>query len=310
MTDLFVGSVNSNIINWIQQNIQLDYSKIPLYFEALEDGNVNLTKIGSLDEISLLYSFDNKNWNDWEYETGTDLKTGEKLYLKSKTDNGYFSKDYDNYYSFKFSSGSKINVYGNIMSLLYNDFIDKKELLTEYCFFKLFRQCEIIDASKLILPAIKLSEHCYQYMFEYCTNLVFTPKLPATILSAYCYNYMFKNCINICIPPKLPAITLANCCYTGMFYYCISLTTIPKLPATIMYDSCYAYMFWQCILLTNTFQLPATTLARACYFMMFKQCDFISELHYPKIIKDNEIFISITDSPQFGATNATVYYDL
>ena len=76
MTDLFLGYPDEGIVNWIKENC-VDYSKIPLCFEALEDTSIKLQiDDGSPVEIFLLYSFDNKNWNDWDYETGTDLKVG------------------------------------------------------------------------------------------------------------------------------------------------------------------------------------------------------------------------------------------
>ena len=45
MTDLFLGYPDEGITNWIKENC-IDYSKIPLCFEALEDGNVKLIKNG------------------------------------------------------------------------------------------------------------------------------------------------------------------------------------------------------------------------------------------------------------------------
>ena len=107
MTDLFLGYPDEGIVNWIKENC-VDYSKIPLCFEALEDTSIKLQiDDGSPVEIFLLYSFDNKNWNDWDYETGTDLKVGQKLYIKALHENECMSK-YDsntsNFYTSLFTS--------------------------------------------------------------------------------------------------------------------------------------------------------------------------------------------------------------
>ena len=321
-SEIYLGSPDENIVSWIKENF--DYSTIPLCFEALEDGNVKLTKDGSPDEISLLYSLDNETWSDWDYETGTDLKSGEKLYIKSSYDNGKFSKAFtecENIY--KFSTTGKVNIVGNIMSLLYSVFVDKINLTT-CCFNYLFHNCtNLIDASNLILPATTLVNSCYEFMFADCTSLIYAPKLPAIILDSYCYNYMFYNCTSLTSAPELPATTLADGCYSYMFENCTSLTSAPELPATTLADGCYSYMFENCTSLTSAPELPSTTLTNSCYsymfrncsglisviklpaitlsedcyFCMFDNCLNIPELHYPLTIKNDSIFKSIMFTP-------------
>ena len=283
MIHIYRGYPTTHIKDWINEHIDIDYSKIPFYIEALEDGNVKLTKNNSPNEISLVYSLDNKNWNDWNYKTGTDLKAGEKLYLKSNNDSGKFSTNSSNYYTFNFSSN--INIIGNIMSLLYNNFVDKKTLTSDYCFVHLFyKNTNLIDASNLILPATTLADCCYYYMFSDCTSLTSAPELPATTLADSCYFYMFSGCTSLTSAPELPATTLYLACYSGMFYNCTSLTSNIILPATSIATGSYSYMFYICLK--------------------------ISELHYPVNIQNDVKFTVMADSPNFGATNATVYYDL
>ena len=257
MTDLFLGYPDEGITNWIKENC-VDYSKIPLCFEALEDGNVKLIKTEDPDYTlnpSLLYSFDNKTWNDWDYVIGTDLKQGEKLYLKTKKE--YDTVSHDLSY-ITFLTTNKFNICGNLISLIYNDFIDKKTIYA-YSFWHLFNNCtRLINASNLVLPATILTTCCYDSMFNYCTGLVSAPELPAT--------------------------KLANGCYDSMFNYCTGLVSAPEL--------------------------PATTLASACYNSMFYNCSNISELHYPASLENDSTFKSMYGSPWFGATNATIYYDL
>ncbi len=125
----------------------------------------------------------------------------------------------------------------------------------------------------------------------------------------YCY-YMFNGCTSLTTAPELPATTLAIECYYGMFSGCTSLTAAPELPATTLASYCYASMFSGCTSLTTAPELPATTLASYCYARMFTNCLKVSELHYAASVETDATFTGMTGTPWFGATNATVYYDL
>jgi len=122
---------------------------------------------------------------------------------------------------------------------------------------------------------------------------------------------MFHGCASLTSTPKvLPATTLAIYCYESMFWNCTSLTSAPELPATELADNCYDGMFLGCTSLTSAPELPATKLADNCYNSMFSGCTKITELHYPKSIENDSTFKNLFESPDFGAYNATVYYDL
>ena len=196
MTDLFLGYPDEEITNWIKDIWPLTF---PIYFEFLEDGYIKLS--GSTSgkySIELLYSFDNKTWLDWDYGTRIDVIAGRKFYIKAKSENLSFCNHEDSYMRFDTDS-TKVNVAGNIMSLLYNDFVDKKELKTKMCFYNLFGSCYgLTDASNLILPATTLIDYCYYRLFA--TDIDFTSLLKA--------------------PKELPATTLATGCYRSMFYQC------------------------------------------------------------------------------------------
>ena len=69
-------------------------------------------------------------------------------------------------------------------------------------------------------------------------------------------------------------------------------------------------MFEDCTSLTKAPALPATTLANNCYFYMFGDCTKVAELHYPASIENDSTFTGMSGTPWFGATNATVHYDL
>ena len=75
-------------------------------------------------------------------------------------------------------------------------------------------------------------------------------------------------------------------------------------------NDCYSKMFKGCTSLTQAPELPATTLASSCYNGMFNGCTKVTELHYPASIQNDSTFTGMEGSPWFGATNATVHYDL
>ena len=140
------------------------------------------------------------------------------------------------------------------------------------------------DASGLDLGDISLANDCYSKMFNGCTSLTQAPELTATTLARSCYYSMFNGCTSLTQAPELPVTTLISYCYDSMFYNCTSLTQAPSL--------------------------PATTLASNCYNSMFKGCTKVTELHYPASIQNDSTFTGMEGSPWFGATNATVHYDL
>ena len=97
-----------------------------------------------------------------------------------------------------------------------------------------------------------------------------------------------------------------------MFNSSTSLVDASKLNLNdiIISTGCYESMFEGCTSLTSAPELPATELASYCYDNMFFGCAKITELHYPASIENDSTFKNLDGSPNFGADNATVYYDL
>ena len=181
--------------------------------------------------------------------------------------------------------------------------------LADYCYYNMFPRCTSLTSAPK-LPATIIAHNCYENMFFGCKSLSSAPELPATTLARGCYWDMFSGCTSLTSAPELPATTLADNCYTQMFFGCSSLTSAPELPATTLADYCYYNMFPGCTSLTSAPELPATELADDCYSYMFSGCAKITELHYPKSIENDSTFKNLDGSPNFGANNATVYYDL
>jgi len=297
--DTYTSYLESRVfsITSSQQNPS-DYQNEYLTFEALEDdveiyfNNYHQDGVDStLRQIQ--YSTDKNIWNNCtSFDRKSDssaspivsLDMGQKLYLRG-TNNVYGGVYYYNY----FTSTGRINISGNIMSLVGgSNFRNLTTLTGQYNFKYIFNALKVVDASNLILPATTLKEYCYHGMFLNCTSLTNLPNLPATTLADGCYEHMFDSCTSLTNIPNnyLPVTTLAYGCYGGMFGYCTSLTTVPSnlLPATTLTIACYAGMFQGCSSLTSAPQLPATTLANFCYNVMFARCS------------------SLTSAPQLPAT--------
>lgn len=243
------------------------YAKQYLTFEALEDCTfiINWTaefrtdaSDGLMKHIS--YSLDNgETWttqeiNDEESLYVEGIKAGQTILLKGDglTANG----GNDEYISFTFMNNgvnAKVNVYGNIMSLIYGDDFEGKEFDDNYedTLGWLFEHSYVVSAKNLILPD-NVFAYCYQEMFNNCTELTEAPELPATTLTNGCYSQMFKCCTSLVNAPVLPATTLVSSCYAYMFNGCTNLNHIKALFTTTPSDT-YTKDWLKNVAATGTF---------------------------------------------------------
>lgn len=195
----------------------------------------------------------------------------------------------------------KVNVSGNILSMIKSRNWDRLKLDNEYSLAYLFSGSSIVSAEELILPS-KIYPWCFSRMFKDCKNLNKAPELPSKDVEAgcycemfngctslttaptlpdiktakeYCYNFMFNGCASLKynIPASLPATTLESYSYNNMFGGCTSITTAPEIQATTLSLWCCGHMFEGCTGLTTVQTvLPATTLGESCYWGMFEGC--------------------------------------
>lgn len=187
-------------------------------------------------------STNNVNWTTLTENATTSIPSGVGRYYRIPS-----NMQTPPNYKLTYISGGTIILCGNIMSLLYQDFTGHTSITRSEAFKELFKGCtNIVQADRLILPAMTLTSECYYGMFSGCTALTTAPELPATTLATGCYVYMFNGCISLSQAPVLPATTLSQGCYDHMFVNCIALTTAPVLPAQTLIFSCYANMFSGC----------------------------------------------------------------
>ena len=280
-----------------------DYSKEYLTIKSKSYGEtitISFIKNSTNISRSIQYSKDKINWTEISFgttdnPTKIELNPSEKIYLKG-TNSSYSEASDSGLNSCRIIVDGKVGVdiYGNIMSLIYGDnFYGQTVLTSDYTFTYLFSKplsanyfpSNIADASNLILPATTLTKSCYKGMFSHCSALRGAPKLlPATTLTDYCYYGMFESC-DLITPPELPATTLAYECYYKMFAGCTHMRTTPELPATTLAFGCYREMFSDCERINAAPELPATTLTDYCYYGMFRYC------------------YNLTTAPELPATN-------
>ena len=235
--------------------------------------------------ITVECSTDKIHWSTWcitDANSSHTLNVGEKLYLRASTNSWNGATGASN----KIYGMSKVG--GNIMSLLYGNRFKGNEKYfpsgNTYIFYELFyytsvNQNKLIDASKLLLPALSVGERCYSAMFKSNAKLLYSPQvLPATSLGKQCYSAMFNLCSSLITVPEIKAKTTAVRCFQNMFDRCSSITSTPALQAKTLSTYCYYNMFYSCTSLTTITELPAATLLSNCYQGMFKNCSKINTI--------------------------------
>ncbi len=166
-----------------------------------------------------------------------ELNDGDTIKFYGDNKNGFCKTiDVTQYYFYDFKFDSIDNkpcgiISGNIMSLLAYDFRDLIEIPCDGCFYRLFENSDISDASNLVLPADQLSPYCYFNMFSHCTSLTTAPELPATELAECCYFYMFNNCTSLHI--KKQQVKTED---DGFIFTCPE--SVPKNCVQFMFSGC------------------------------------------------------------------------
>lgn len=262
----------------------VDYSTLYTTMEILTGGTINWDSHGGYvsGRYPISYSLNDGEWTTID-KGSINVFAGDIIRFKGAKD--YYGNSSGSGYSFTGTTAT-FNLYGNIMSMFYNDdFSEQTTLKGAYNAYKMFSGTNVLDASNLILPSTTLQSGAYRQMFGNCPLLQTSPRLPATDVSSFCYQSMFAGCSSLTVAPELPATTLVTSCYQYMFQGCSSLTVAPELPATTLSDFCYQQMFNGCASLTAAPALPATTLASYCYQGMFQGC---GSLNYVKCLATNK----------------------
>lgn len=191
-----------------------DYSSMYFTIESLEDNNEITLRHRDVLDMSVSTD-DGATWSAVTASSeGTVIATinaGEKVLLK-----GNNTQTWDFVWDGTIKTTGQFNVYGNIMSLLYED---------------------------NFIGATSVGQNAFSHLMELCTGLVSAENLilPATTLADNCYDCMFADCSSLTTAPELPAATLANRCYFVMFGGCTSLNYIKMLATDISASECLNY---------------------------------------------------------------------
>lgn len=167
-----------------------DYSKEYLTFIPIKDTSFEFNKDG------LSYSLDEgETWTELAANGTTPVvKAGQKIMWKNNMELTPTSNK--PYGIGTFTSDSEFDAQGNIMSLVYGDNFMGQTKIKRDQFRCLFYKSKIVDARKLIIPAMELHIACYYCMF--CeSSLTYAPTLPAYKLISQCYDKIYYLCKNL-----------------------------------------------------------------------------------------------------------------
>lgn len=277
---LIVALMTTSHIN-AQEPTLADMPSTPFTIEAVEAGAVvAINKVGSPDAVNLQYSTNGgANWSTYTIGSGITLtNVGNKVSFRATSTNsrlanssisGLTDRVIDKYHNISCSAATKI--YGNIMSLLYNDNLSLRVELPSVgisdawvcTLAKLFLNNTNIDIAVdedwnplLLLPATTLTNHCYEEMFKGCTSLTIPPALPAYVANVgvknHCYESMFEGCTSLLSAPTLhlenDSHAFENHCFESMFAGCTSLkyATAISVGSFGSQEHCCKHMYQGC----------------------------------------------------------------
>ena len=210
------------------------------------------------------------------------------------------------HYNFHFfakdGSTPKVNLSGNILSLMFgDDFIGKEdETLPSGAFQKMFNPysltnypstnaSSIIEAKDLILPSKTLSTGAYHQIFNGCTALKSTPKILAeNAIGDYCCAEMFANCTSLIDAHELKITNFGTSIYacSGMFFGCTKLTKAVIPPAAQIACGTYYIMYTNCSELIEVPDIPATEISKfeniecnVAMMRMFEGCTKLEKIN-------------------------------
>lgn len=238
-------------------------------------------------------SRNNSSWSNYDGTAITLANVGDKVYFRAASGNNKaLYKDANTYCRFIMSSGS-FDASGCISSLIDGSTPDWPNF-SDYQFCALFKGCSRLYAAPFLPTQYGLTPHCYESLFEGCSNLRETPGFGSSTanfeivnhgVTTACFKNMFKGCSSITELKgnTLGRQTLAASCYEGMFQDCINLQRAPAIIKTNtgdpidaanvpVYASCYKNMFNGCWNLKTAPMLSCPTMKANCYEGMFKGC--------------------------------------
>lgn len=186
---VFVGTLNGSIpsvtptanndltTKYYVDNRNVDYGKIVnfpdendyLCFKNVgnEDCVITLVSEGNVADVSLEYSYDKKDWFEFEKNQNFTLEENSAIYMRNTKNESAFSTSDSNYYHFN-TEGSYVELSGDVTYLLSKN--GNVKTVISYALYKLFYGVEnIVSAPKFVMTALQFLSCAY--MFNGCENI-------------------------------------------------------------------------------------------------------------------------------------------
>ena len=150
--------------------------------------------------------------------------------------------------------------------------------------------------------------------FNSCPSLTTVDLSALTTVDSTGLNRCFNSCTSL-TTVDLSALTTVDTSGLGScFYNCPSLTTVDLSALTTVGSDCLNYCFYSCTSLTSV-SFPSLTSVQtdsfgsASYNYCFNNCTALTEIHFRADMQATiEAMTGYAD--KWGATNATIYFDL
>lgn len=205
----------------------------PFTIKSLQNGGqVGIGTDSEADFVNLEYSKNGGAWTTYTLNDPIYLDQDETVAFSGNNPSGFCVDGVGDYRLKAFYSGSQLEAYGNIMSLLTGNF----ENATDFSFmdspnnvFKYFFQADacLVHASGLILPASSVPNNGYDWMFFGQNQLITPPQMLATEFYNDSCNAMFYNCASLTASPEIFATSsYQGYSFNQMFNNCGSLVEI------------------------------------------------------------------------------------
>lgn len=205
---------------------------------------------------------------------------------------------------FSLSSSFKYN--DNLTSI---SFPSLNSITGKYALTYCFNNCDSLTS--VSFPELETASgySCLDSFLSECNSLTTAsfPKLK-TLGGNSCYNIFDRDTALTSV--DFPVLTSMES--SGLYYAfsgCKSLTTISFPSLTTVGSSSFSYCFQNCTALT-TISFPALTTVQSNSFTnCFKNCTNLTSIHFPASMQST-IEATTGYSSKWGATNATIYFDL
>lgn len=205
----------------------------PFTIKSLQDnGQVGIGTDSAADFLNLEYSKNGGAWTPYTLNTAIYLDQDETVAFSGNNPSGISIDGVGDYKVKAFNSGSQLEAYGNVMSLLTGNF----ENVTDFSFMQisdtalryLFNDdARIIHASGLILPASSVPDNCYFWMFFSQDQLITPPQMLGTDFGWGSCFAMFINCVSLIKSPQMFATSnFGDSSFSMFLNNCTSLSSI------------------------------------------------------------------------------------